>query len=280
VNTALRDPRRRQVVGRGRSPAPAGSWPQVRPRSTQKSAPTRMRDDRAANGTPVPGEELGVLALEHVKGPELARCPHRAALPMLSVPRGEVLTCEPGSKIVLRAPARHHQANLAIVVGPKQLEPLKPDRSLDSPGSRRESFLELGKSLPRHGDRVDLDDAHLQDLMTGVRRGAAGSTASRRAAACPEPVRRAVAVEFGTSVCRPATRPLGFERGSVKPRRSVSISGTARGGSAVLPRCPISARSWRRRRRLSPRPARAITRRTVSAPASAKHTSPAAARTG
>ena len=108
-------------------------------------------------------KELGVLALENVKRPEFARRPHGAALSMLSVPRSEVLACDPRSKVVLRVPARDYQADFAIVVGTKQLEPLKPGRSLDPPGPRRESLFELGKSLPRHGDRVDLDDTHFRD---------------------------------------------------------------------------------------------------------------------
>jgi hypothetical protein len=113
--------------------------------------------------TPSTAGESADLALEHVERPEFARRPDRSALTMLSVPRRNVSARHPSLEILLRAPARHHQAHFALIVGAKQLEPFEAGGALDLPRSRRESLPELGEPLTRDGDRVDLDDAHTRD---------------------------------------------------------------------------------------------------------------------
>src|SRR5215217_513008 len=98
----------------------------------------------------VPGPDGSVLlrrgrldALEHVERPDLAGGADRTLGPVLGMAGGEVRACHPGAEGLLRAPARHHQAQLALVVGAQQLEALEPRRSLDPPGPRGEAPLEL-----------------------------------------------------------------------------------------------------------------------------------------
>src|SRR5215218_1487240 len=105
-------------------------------------------------------------ALEHVERPDLAGGADWSVGPVLRVPGGEVRTSDPRAEGLLRTPARHHQAQLALVVRTQQLEALEPVRRLDSPGARREPSLELVEALARNRDRVDLDDAHRARTIT------------------------------------------------------------------------------------------------------------------
>src|ERR1700704_6189372 len=77
----------------------------------------------------------GALELEHVERPQLARRPDRAALAMLRVAGGEVGPRHPRREVLLRAPAREDEADVAIVVGPQQLERLEALGARDAPGA-------------------------------------------------------------------------------------------------------------------------------------------------
>src|SRR3954470_7875458 len=101
------------------------------------------------------------LALQHVERPHLARRPDRPVGAVLSVAGGEVRALHPGLEVLLGAPTRDHEADLAIVVGAQQLERLESGSTRDPPGARREAPLELPEALTRNRDRVDLDDAHM-----------------------------------------------------------------------------------------------------------------------
>src|SRR5256885_16835990 len=68
----------------------------------------------------------------------LFRSSHRSALAVLRVARAEVGAGHPRPEVVLRAPARQHQADVAVVVGPQQLEALEPLRAGHLASARRE----------------------------------------------------------------------------------------------------------------------------------------------
>src|SRR6185437_2977905 len=104
-----------------------------------------------------------VLHLEHVERPDLAVGPDRPALAVLRVAGGEVGAFQPGLEVVLGAPARQHEADVALIVRPQQLEGLEPLGLLDFPGTGGEALGELLEALAGDGDRVDLDDAHAPD---------------------------------------------------------------------------------------------------------------------
>src|SRR5437763_1858549 len=95
-----------------------------------------------------------------VDRPHLARRPHRPALAVLRVAGTEVGAGHPRAEVVLRAPARQHEAVVAVVVGPQQLEALEALRARHLAGAHREALRELLEALSRDGDGVDLDDGH------------------------------------------------------------------------------------------------------------------------
>jgi hypothetical protein len=102
----------------------------------------------------VPGPDGAVLlrrgrldALQHVERPHLAGGADRTLGPVLRMASGEIRTRDPGAEVLLRAPARHDQTELTLVVRPQQLEALEPLRTLDPPGARREAPLELVEAI-------------------------------------------------------------------------------------------------------------------------------------
>src|SRR3954453_8126685 len=85
---------------------------------------------------------------------------------MLRMARGEVGAGHPRLEVVLGSPLREDEADLALVVGAQELEPLEAVGARHPAGSGGEAVLELGEAVTRHGDRVDLHDAH-GAILTG-----------------------------------------------------------------------------------------------------------------
>jgi hypothetical protein len=79
---------------------------------------------------------------------------------VLGVTGPEVRARDPGLEVLLGAPAREHETDEPIVVGPQQLEALEALVLLDPAGTRGEAALELVEPVAGNGDGVDLDDAH------------------------------------------------------------------------------------------------------------------------
>lgn len=129
------------------------------------------------------------LDLEHVEGPQLARGADGPAAAVLRVTGCEVRPRDPRLEVLLRAPARQHEADLAVVVGPQQLERLEARGARDTARARGEATLELVEVLPRHGDRVDLDDAHRRASYASdhIRRRRGQGARSRRRASATSP---------------------------------------------------------------------------------------------
>jgi ribosomal protein S18 acetylase RimI-like enzyme len=74
----------------------------------------------------------------------------------------------PRLEVLFGAPTREDEANLAVVVGPQQLESLESLGFLNLAGTRREPFRELVETLVRNSDRVDLDNGHREDPTVAV----------------------------------------------------------------------------------------------------------------
>src|SRR5205085_5485249 len=88
----------------------------------------------------------------------------------------EVGPVQPALEVLLRAPARQHEADLAVVVRTQQLEGLEALRARDATGAGGEALLELLEALARDGDGVDLDDAHMGSLILLAREQPAAGT--------------------------------------------------------------------------------------------------------
>jgi hypothetical protein len=63
-------------------------------------------------------------------------------------------------EVVLRTPAGVHEEDVAVVVGPQQLELLEAGRLLDVARPGREAGDELVAASRRDRDGVDLHDTH------------------------------------------------------------------------------------------------------------------------
>jgi len=84
----------------------------------------------------------------------------RAALAVLGVAGREVRAAHPGVEVLLRAPLRDDEADLAVVARAQEREGLEALGGGDLAGAGREPALELAEPVARDGDGVDLDDAH------------------------------------------------------------------------------------------------------------------------
>src|SRR5215217_3273468 len=69
---------------------------------------------------------------------------------------------------------------VAVVVGAQQLEGLEARCRRDLAGAAGEAARELVEALARHGDGVDLDDAHADDPKATLPASANGGTRSMR----------------------------------------------------------------------------------------------------
>src|SRR3954470_13275918 len=198
------------------------------------------------------------LELQDVERPQLAGGADRPALAVLRVAGGEVGARQPGLEVLLRPPAGQDQADLAVVVGPQQLERLEALGARHLAGPVREPLRELVEAVARHGYRVDLDDAH-----AGIVCGRRLRTSTRRAPCPPCRARRP-----GRTAGRPA---CSARRAAPGPRAAGSSRGRVRTGRRRPPRSAIAPRPR------SPAPTPGPPRRGAR-PAGRRAPSPRAAR--
>jgi ribosomal protein S18 acetylase RimI-like enzyme len=82
---------------------------------------------------------------------------------VLGVSGREVAAPHPHLEVLLGAPAGEDEADLTVVVGPQQLEPLESGGLLDLARTRGKPVRELIETFTWNGDGVDLDDRHGED---------------------------------------------------------------------------------------------------------------------
>src|SRR3954466_6787830 len=134
--------------GRKRGPAPAQRGGAGAVTVVRRSGPVRSR------------------ALDHLVGPQGVRVAGRGReiVAATLVRTGEVLRRLPGPIRVLAAPPRVDQVLVGALQGAQQLEPLEALGLLHRARPAAETLLEALLLVGRHGDGIDLHDAHAAPL--------------------------------------------------------------------------------------------------------------------
>src|SRR4051794_33893714 len=101
-------------------------------------------------------------ALDHLVAPQVVGVAGggRELAAAAVVRPGEVLAALPGPVGLLAAPPRVDQVPVGALPRAQQLEPLEALRLLDRPAPPPEALLEALLLVLRHGDGIDLHDAH------------------------------------------------------------------------------------------------------------------------